>query len=186
MSTLSLIWLLIGLSVAVFAGVLWAIRRQRFLVPNDAVNAVQTLAFSTRDVGACGATCAPLAIWEEVALLDDDDGQHLTLTFGRTPAEVVAIRWSDSARAAAQWSNYYRRTYYDKVRQLALSNTVFKPYFIVGRFGLKPAWDLAAWSQGRWFFAVIVPTTIPAAHRVRLEIERRLLTHLAHLGCVRD
>jgi hypothetical protein len=173
---------LVGAAVAVFAGVLWAVRRQRFLVPSAAVDSVQALAFDTRDVGSTGVARAPLDIWQGIPLSDHDDGQRLTLAFGRAVAEVVAIRWSDSARAAAQWRTYYRKTYHGQVRQLALSNTVFKPVFIVGRFGLKPASDLAAWSHGPWFFAVIVSTAIPAAHKVRLDIQRRLLTHLASLG----
>ncbi len=98
------------------------------------------------------------------------------------PVVIAVIYWSDGESGSRFWRSYYRAISRHQVRKGAFRNNLWKPKFVVGRFGSSAPFDLSAWYQDNWFFLVKASTKITDYNKTKVAIKNRLIEHIKRLS----
>jgi hypothetical protein len=158
-------------------------RSQGFVVPKGYLLPETILHFPLDSQIVC-----PGNVHEEMAEIDGValEGVHraalLQCTVQGEPVVIAVIYWDDEESASRFWRRYYRAVSSHHVRKGAFRNNLWKPKFVVGRFGSSAPFDLSAWYQENWFFLVKVSTKIKDHNKVKVTIKNQLLEHIKKLS----
>lgn len=162
-----------------FSSLYLGARSQGFVVPNGYLPPETILHFPLNSQLVC-----PGNVEKEIVEIDGVviEGAHqaalLRCTVEGEPVVMAVIYWDGEADASRFWVTYYRAVSRYHMRKRAFRNNLWKPKFVVGRFGGSAPFDLSAWHQGNWFFQVNVSAKIKDSHALKGALTDQMLAYM--------
>lgn len=166
----------------VLGGLYLGVRSKGFAVPQGNPPVDRLLNFQKPlDLRATSSDIQPMKELEGVAVENVVEAKVRVLKVDGQTVAVGAMRFSSDDAAWEFWRRYFRSIASRHVRQGAFRNNMFRPFFVTGRYGLGAKEDIAAWTEGRWFFCVSASTALPDFKQVRVSVTEAFLNHMKQI-----